>query len=792
MATTKDASVADDPSRDQGALERAVGISVYVTPDAPGFSCIVKQRYTDFLVNEVLPNGDVLHPSDLEPEDRKRKRGNDGGAAQKKQRTEEKAQFAEAVKTEPKIEEDMAVKFDAEATPAAAAKTEESGVKAEQDSAPDSDAARASDPVKAAKAEAVASISEKDLATLKDVFGESTTSAIVNLYASVVAQPERKPRDLPTIESEPISQKSKRTEAHICVRNIFKSKLSTLTVQDQDRQSGPGTIIAIKAAPPSIASDPNGDARHTGQQRGKQGWADLGGEYLHFTLYKENKDTMEVLYFLASQMKLHVKNFSFAGTKDRRGVTVQRVAVHKVKRDRIESLNRFARGWRLTGPWEHKKTSLELGELNGNQFLLTLRDARFDGEEADWTIQQRLQHAKSVANTAAERLSTQGFLNYYGLQRFGTHSTGTHAIGEKILSGDLKGAVDSLLSYEDALLEENQAAESGAFANGDGGRGQKKVPYDDIARATGIRDWRKTGNVRDALGRIPGRFSAERGIITHLGKRDHKTGARPAAEDWQGALMQIQRNLRLMYVHAYQSYVWNTVVGKRWEIFGNTVVEGDLVVVGEKEQQEGIVRSVPADEVDEHGEPIIHPSASAGGETGAGVPTSGAADDPFVRARPLSRDEVKSGRFTIFDLVLPLPGFDVIYPKNEIGQFYVDFMASEQGGGLNPHKMYRAWKDISLSGGYRKMMTRPLGRVEAELRIYSRPDEQLVQTDMEKLEGAKVSHVKAETGDNATGDKLAVLLKLQLGSSQYATMAIRELSKGGASSFTPDFASINK
>ena len=35
--------------------------------------------------------------------------------------------------------------------------------------------------------------------------------------------------------------------------------------------------------------------------------------------------------------------------------------------------------------------------------------------------------------------------------------------------------------------------------------------------------------------------------------------------------------------------------------------------------------------------------------------------------------------------------------------------------------------------------------------------------------------------------KLAVVIKMQLGSSQYATMALRELTKGGAVAFRPDF-----
>ena len=36
------------------------GITAFVSPNTCGFSGVLKQRYTDFLVNEILPNGEVL------------------------------------------------------------------------------------------------------------------------------------------------------------------------------------------------------------------------------------------------------------------------------------------------------------------------------------------------------------------------------------------------------------------------------------------------------------------------------------------------------------------------------------------------------------------------------------------------------------------------------------------------------------------------------------------------------------------------------------------------------------
>ncbi|KAK4631860.1 Multisubstrate pseudouridine synthase 7 [Fulvia fulva] len=766
----------------QQAQERAVGISVYVQPKVPGFRCIVKQRYTDFLVNEILPNGEVLHLTELATgSDRKRKRENDAQDGSKKQRSENDAPAETATVSEVKEEQ-------------AAAGGEE---KTNGDAAPESKSVVNGAAARAAREEAVASISAEDITVLKGIFDAQTVDSIVQLYADVVAYPDRKPRDHASIKSEPLLEKSKRTEAHMCVRRIFKSKLETTTIQSQDQQSGPPTIISLRAAPAKVAAAPNtkGDNRDqqkSDRQRGRQNWAELGGEYLHFTLYKENKDTMEVLNFIGAQLKMHIKHFSFAGTKDRRGVTVQRVAIHRVLRQRIEQLNKMARGrsWRLGGPWEYRPEGLELGMLSGNEFLLTLRDATFDGEDSSWDMSQRLQHARTVAQIAADSLAKSGYLNYYGLQRFGSYKTGTHVAGMRMLKGDLQGAVDAILAYDELLLQENQDADP------QGGDATKKnVPQEDIDRATAIHQFRKNGNSGSALRLLPMRFAAERGMITHLGKRDRGNNTRPNENDFQGALMQIQRNLRLMYVHAYQSFVWNTIVGKRWELFGNSVVEGDLVVVGEKEKAEGKPATAPAtkQEVDENGEPIIHPSASTGGYTET---TTTEIDDPYVRARPLSKEEAESGRFSVFDLVLPLPGYDVIYPTNSIGTLYSTFMASDEGGAIDPHNMRRGWKDISLSGGYRKVMSRPLGDgvKVVDVKAYAADNAQMVQTDLEKLEGSGVEATKVEeSGDGkAEKDKIAVVLKMRLGSSQYATMALRELTKGGATGYTPMFSVVNR
>ncbi|KAL4873790.1 hypothetical protein BDV12DRAFT_159617 [Aspergillus spectabilis] len=689
---------------DQLTREIEVGITEFVSADNEGFAGILKKRYTDFLVNEILPSGKVLHLETTAAP--KSDEDGDNSAPPEEKSAEEKPKEPET----PAEESPAPVEFQ---------------------------------------------LTEEDSALLDSLFGAQHVPKIMSLHKKAATNPKLKPSELGRLNTVVVNDRDERIKIHQAVRRIFNSQLESSTDHD-------GTMV-ISAAANRGKRNTQGGGRGGGRERVRVNWDEMGGPYLHFTIYKENKDTMEVISFIARQLKMNPKSFQFAGTKDRRGVTVQRACVHRVQVDRLVKLNRTLRNAAL-GDFEYRKHGLELGDLFGNEFVVTLRECEIPGID----IQERetaVTKATEQLNSALKTLHQRGYFNYYGLQRFGSFVTRTDTVGVKILQDDFKGACDAILDYSPHVLAAAQAGDASTI----------NISSDDKARAEAIHIFQTTGRVTDALEKMPRKFSAESNIIRHLGR---------SRNDPLGALQTIPRNLRLMYVHAYQSLVWNLAVGERWRLYGDRVVEGDLVLIHEHRDKEGstttatpsnITPAADAATVDADGEVIIIPQEGD---------SAYAAEDTFTRARALTAAEASSGQYTIFDIVLPLPGFDVLYPPNAMTDFYKKFMSSPRGGGLDPFNMRRKWKDASLSGSYRKVLSRMGGDYSVDVRLYSRDDEQFVRTD---LEGLTLKQKSGEEPKEEEKDKLAVVLKFQLGSSQYATMALRELMRGRVKAYKPDF-----
>ncbi|KAK5074109.1 multisubstrate pseudouridine synthase 7 [Lithohypha guttulata] len=724
--------------------ESEVGIQTFINANISSFAGVLKTRYSDFIVNEILPSGEVVHlqntkpsappppPPQGEPESVPQGRGD--ATLQDVVGPDNPAPIEIEAKNRASEHEEM--------------------TKVEHGAHTDNQ------------------ISEEQRQQLVEYLQEPAASEIIDLHETIKNTARLQLSGLPSVRAEFTSDRSVRSQIHQFIRETFNSKIDSSTDKD-------GFLVL------SAAGGPGRDKQQwrsrnlpsqNNSRSGKSVWQERGGDHVHFTLYKENKDTMEAISWLTKQLRCNAKVFQFAGTKDRRAITTQRCSAYRIQAERLAAQNQTLRGSKI-GDFQYHQRGLELGDLRGNEFVITLRDcktplfkdqnSKLDIVQQD--IEQRLQS-----------LRDNGYINYYGEQRFGTFSVRTDTIGRHILREDFKSACDAIISFHADALEASLRSDL-----------TSTIGQDDKHRALAIHKWHTGSSLDEALSILPRKFSAETQIMRHL-NRD--------PTDYFGALSGIQRNLRLMYVHAYQSLIWNLAATQRLKVYGNKVIKGDLVLVNEHKEKEVHVSETNGSEnmaIDEDGEQIVKP---------ADHDRAAQEDDMFERARALTEEEANSGKYSIFDVVLPQPGYDILYPDNNIGKYYETYMQSEEGGRINPHNMRRRHREFSLSGSYRKILARIGQDFEANVHTYDKDDEQFVKTDLdilrEKMEAsglhpsssnkenqeARPSSKVTNGKDEERGSKLAVVLKFQLGASQYATMALRELSRGGIAPYKPDYS----
>jgi tRNA pseudouridine13 synthase len=279
------------------------------------------------------------------------------------------------------------------------------------------------------------------------------------------------------------------------------------------------------APPPSIIVtgadacrfDPRRNADHPDGDD-DAGGADAAPRVLSFVLTKENTDTGAALAVLASLLRCGPRALGFAGTKDKRGVTTQRVTWQRGAAGRVAALNARLVGMRVGG-CEMVHAPLGLGDLRGNAFTVTLRDVRGAQGGAEGGDDGPNDVAADVAR-ALGGLRASGFVNYFGLQRFGAAAGArTHAVGAALARGDWAAAV--------ALLLSPRAGERADMA---------------AARAA----WAERRDAAAALALLPMGAAAERAILSCFARA--KSDANLVA-----ALTAIPKTLRMMYVHAYQA-----------------------------------------------------------------------------------------------------------------------------------------------------------------------------------------------------------------------------------------------
>ncbi len=269
------------------------------------------------------------------------------------------------------------------------------------------------------------------------------------------------------------------------------------------------------------------------------------GDYVLASVWSRNWETNRLVRRLSRELRISRRRIRFAGTKDKRAVTSQWMTF-KVEPEKLAKLN--IKDVEIS-EIKLSNRSLFIGAHQGNWFDIVVRDLDVDAEKVKLYSQEIGSYIENLG----------GFPNWFGVQRFGTVRPITYLTGKAIVDGDFERAVKIYIANPI--------------------KGEGKECYE--ARKNLEDGW----DYKKALQDYPHLLTFERAIIQELVKDP---------DDYVSALKVLPDNLLKMFVHAYQSYLFNRFLSERLKkgLPLNDVVVGDVVLPTDRDGYTVLANSV--------------------------------------------------------------------------------------------------------------------------------------------------------------------------------------------------------
>lgn len=279
------------------------------------------------------------------------------------------------------------------------------------------------------------------------------------------------------------------------------------------------------------------------------------GPNIWIWIEKIGRTTLDVVLDISRDLHVSRKRMGFAGMKDKKAKTRQWICISNMESEsqmeEVKALDIYKTDFLKITRGQKK---LRMGQLKGNKFKILIKDL------------DDIEESSIVADNVLQQLKITGVPNYFGWQRFGKPRTNTHLVGEALVQNDLKEAVRRYIGNPtDNEHPENQEA---------------RRAYDE-------------GNLEKSLELMGKGMRYEKMMLKELIKHSKKGEITDKA--YKRALYALPKPLQRMFVHAYQSFLFNEAVSRRVEMGINSYVEGDIVI----DNEEHIVRDKTPEELNE-------------------------------------------------------------------------------------------------------------------------------------------------------------------------------------------------
>ena len=261
-------------------------------------------------------------------------------------------------------------------------------------------------------------------------------------------------------------------------------------------------------------------------------------DFLIVTMEKNNLATTNALSQMARFLHTSKKRIGYAGLKDKRALTSQRISIYQPDKERLKKF--YFKTIKIYDPiWGRDR--VDIGDLLENKFIVTIRKIK------DTSIPE----IETIVKDCLAQVQEKGLINYFGEQRFGGSREITHRVGKLLMQNKYKEAILMYLTETNPLeSQELREARTSLAADLDFGKHASS---------------------------FPAQSGYESAMLNHLARNP---------EDFLGAIKVLPKSVQYLFIHAYQSYLFNELINKRLELgYGLERIDGDRVVNGKVQLQ---------------------------------------------------------------------------------------------------------------------------------------------------------------------------------------------------------------
>ena len=232
------------------------------------------------------------------------------------------------------------------------------------------------------------------------------------------------------------------------------------------------------------------------------------GPFAFYRLEKRGWTTPDAISAIRRRWQLHINRVAWGGLKDRHAATIQYITVFRGPKRHFEQPNiRLEYLGQIREPYS-------AAAIAGNRFGIVVRDLKSPQIES--------------AMAAIDELRRDGLPNYFDDQRFGSVGAGWDFIARRMVRGEFEEALKLALA--------------------------EPYPYD---RA-------ETKREKATLREYWGRWAECKSLLPRGHAHSLVDYLVHHPDDFRGAAARLRPDLQGLFLAAYQSYLWNAILGAWW------------------------------------------------------------------------------------------------------------------------------------------------------------------------------------------------------------------------------------